>query len=49
MPANNTSPVVSTLDNTGATLYYLWISCACGTSSASNLINMQGLKIYLEN
>jgi hypothetical protein len=49
MPANNVSSVSSTLDVTGGTQYYLWLSCACGTSSASNLINMQGMKIYLEN
>ena len=49
MPAANTSAVVSTLDTTGATAYYLWMSAACGTSNASNTISLQGLKIYLEN
>lgn len=49
LPANGTSSVVSTLDNTGATQYFLWISAACGTSNASNAISLQGLKIYLEN
>lgn len=44
-----TPGVNATLDNTGATAYYLWVSAACGTSSASNTITMQGLKIYLEN
>lgn len=49
LPASNTSAVVSTLDNTGATQYFLWLSAACGTSSASNAIQLQGLKVYLEN
>jgi hypothetical protein len=49
IPANNTSAVVSTLDNTGATQYFLWLSAACGTSNASNAISLQALKIYLEN
>jgi hypothetical protein len=49
LPASNVSAVSSTLDNTGATSYYLWVSAACGTSSASNSISLQGLKIYLEN
>lgn len=49
MPAANVSSVVSTLDTTGATAYYLWVSAACGTSNAANTISLQGLKIYLEN
>lgn len=49
MPAANVSAVNSTLDNTGATSYYLWLSAACGTSNASNTISLQGLKVYLEN
>jgi hypothetical protein len=49
IPATGTSSVNSTLDTTGATSYYLWLSAACGTSSASNSISLQGLKIYLEN
>jgi hypothetical protein len=49
MPANNVSAVNSTLDNTGATLYFLWLSAACGTSNASNAISLQSLKVYLEN
>jgi hypothetical protein len=47
IPANNVSPVVSTLDN--STTYYLFVSCACGTSNSLNLINMQILKVYGEN
>lgn len=49
IPATNTSAVASTLDNTGATQYFLWLSAACGTSNASNAISLQGLKVYLEN
>lgn len=49
LPAANTSAVSSTLDNTGATQYWLWLSAACGTSNAANAISLQGLKIYLEN
>lgn len=49
IPANNVSAVNSTLDNTGATQYFFWLSAACGTSNAANAINLQSLKIYLEN
>lgn len=49
IPANNVSAVNATLDNTGATQYFLWLSAACGTSNASNTISLQALKIYLEN
>jgi hypothetical protein len=49
IPGTNVSANNATLDNTGATQYYLWLSAACGTSSASNTIRLQGLKIYLEN
>jgi hypothetical protein len=49
LPASNVSAVNSTLDNTGATQYFLWLSAACGTSNAANAISLQGLKIYLEN
>jgi hypothetical protein len=49
LPASNVSAVASTLDNTGATQYFLWLSAACGTSNAANAISLQGLKIYLEN
>jgi hypothetical protein len=49
IPANNVSAVSSTLDNTGATQYFLWLSAACGTSNAANTISLQALKVYLEN
>jgi len=49
IPANNTSANNATLDATGATQYYLWLSAACGTSNASNKAQLQALKIYLEN
>lgn len=47
IPANNVSPVVSTVD-VGQT-YSLFISAACSASSASNLINLQCVKLYGEN
>ena len=47
IPANNVSPTLATLDL--AAKYYLWLSCACSASSASNLINCQMLKLYGEN
>lgn len=49
MPATNVSANNATLDVTGATQYFLWLSAACGTSNASNTIRLQALKIYLEN
>jgi len=51
LPATNVTNVANsaTFDNTGATLYYLWLGAACGTSNAANKIQLQGLKIYLEN
>lgn len=49
VPANNVSAVNSTLDATGATQYFLWLSAACSASSASNTISLQALKVYLEN
>lgn len=49
MPANNVSANVSNFDNTGATQYFLWLSAACSASSASNKLQLQALKIYLEN
>lgn len=48
-PASNVSAVNATLDNTGATQYFLWLSAACGTSNAANTISLQALKVYLEN
>lgn len=47
IPANNTAPTVATLDN--SVTYYLFLSAACGTSNAANLINLQMLKVYGEN
>ena len=47
IPANNTTPAVATLDNSQT--YYLFLSAACGTSNAANLINTQLLKVYGEN
>lgn len=47
IPANNVSPQISTLDN--SVTYYLFLSCACGTSNALNLINTQMIKVYGEN
>lgn len=51
IPAANTTSVVnsSNFDNTGATQYFLWLGAACGTSNAANAIQLQGLKVYLEN
>jgi hypothetical protein len=49
MPANNVSADNATFDNTGATQYYFWLSAACSVSNAANKIQLQGLKIYLEN
>jgi hypothetical protein len=47
IPASNVSPLLSTID-VGAT-YSLFISAACSASSASNLINLQCVKLYGEN
>lgn len=47
IPANNTAVSVATVDN--STTYYLFLSCACGTSNAANLINLQQLKVFGEN
>ena len=47
IPANNTSPAVATLDNSQT--YFLFLSAACGTSNAANLINTQMLKVYGDN
>lgn len=49
MPANNVAATNATLDTTGATQYFFWLSAACGTNNASNSIQLQGLKIYLDN
>ena len=47
IPAPGSSPLVSTID-VGAT-YSLFISAACGTSNALNLVNLQCVKLYGEN
>lgn len=47
IPANNTSVTATTVDN--SVQYYLFISAACGTSNASNLINLQQLKVWADN
>jgi hypothetical protein len=47
MPANNVSPLLSTVDLSAQ--YYLWLSAACSASSASNLVNCQMFKLYGEN
>lgn len=47
IPGNNTAFTVTTVDN--SVTYYLFISAACGTSNASNLIQLELLKIYGEN
>lgn len=39
IPANNTAVTVATIDN--STQYYLFLSAACGTSNALNLIETQ--------
>lgn len=47
IPADNTSPTIATLDN--SLTYYLYLSAACGTSNALNLIQLEMLKVYGEN
>jgi hypothetical protein len=47
IPANNVSPLLSTVD-VGAT-YSLFISAACSASNSLNLINLQCVKLYGEN
>jgi hypothetical protein len=47
IPANNVSPAVSTVDNSQT--YFLFISVACGTNNALNLIQMEQLKVYGDN
>lgn len=46
IPANNTAFTV-TLDNSVS--QYIFLSAACGTSNAANLIQMEMLKVYGEN
>ena len=47
IPTNNTAFTSTTFDN--SLTYYLFLSAACGTSSASNLIQLEMLKVYGEN
>lgn len=47
IPANNVSPLLTTVDLSAQ--YYLWLSAACSASSSSNLINCQAFKLYGEN
>jgi hypothetical protein len=47
IPTNNTAITLTTLDNT--TTYYLFLSVACGTSNAANLIQLTQLKVSGEN
>jgi hypothetical protein len=46
IPANNVSPLLSTVDLSAQ--YYLWLSCACSANNALNLINVQMAKLYCE-
>lgn len=47
IPANNTAFTVTTVDN--SLQYFLFLSVACGTSNAANLIQLEMLKVYGEN
>lgn len=47
IPGNNVSPAVATIDNSQQ--YFLFLSAACGTSNAANLINLQTMKVFAEN
>jgi hypothetical protein len=47
IPAANVTPALATID--ASVQYYLFLSCACGTSNSLNLINCQQFKLYLEN
>ena len=46
-PNSGSSPLVSTYD--AGLPYAIFLSCACSASNALNLINLQQLKLYLEN
>jgi hypothetical protein len=46
-PANNTAFTVTTFDN--SVTQYFFLSAACGTSNAANLIQLEMLKLYGEN
>lgn len=47
IPTNNTAITLTTLDN--STTYFLFLSVACGTSNAANLIQLTQLKVSGEN
>lgn len=47
IPGNNTALTVATVDN--SVTYYLFVSVACGTSNAANLIQTTQLKVHGEN
>lgn len=47
IPASNTNVTVATIDN--SVTYYLFLSAACNTSAAANLIQVDMLKVYGEN
>ncbi len=47
IPANNTTMEVATFDS--ASVQYLFLSVACGTSNALNLIQLEQLKVYADN
>jgi hypothetical protein len=47
IPTNNTAFTSATLDD--SLTYYLFLSAACGTSNAANLIQVEHMKVYGEN
>jgi hypothetical protein len=47
LPGNNTAFTVTTFDN--SVTNYLFLSAACGTSNAANLIQLEMMKVYGEN
>lgn len=47
IPGNNTAFTVTTFDN--SVTNYLFLSAACGTSNAANLIQLEQMKLYGEN
>jgi hypothetical protein len=47
IPSLAVSPAITTWDINA--VYYLFLSCACGTSNSLNLINTQYMKVYGEN
>jgi hypothetical protein len=47
IPASGVSPAVATFDN--SVPYYLFLSAACSASNSLNLINLQQLKVYVDN